>query len=360
MIDVEHEVREALRRHELEVPVPDPADAPTIARRARTRQVLNGLGTVVIAGLVVLGVATGVGAILRADPTTPADEHATLDDTPPFDALVDLRTGEVEPVPDEIRAILDVHPEYRASPDGSTVAFVAAREDGVPQVHVADIDGSNARVVVDDGTSPAWSPDGSRIVYEGAGETIWVVDVGSGETTRVFDRAGRVWLPSFTPDGDSILFTRSSHQGRYLGLWTVPATGGTPTLLRRDAAFGAYSPDGRMIVFHAVSRAVDPDVIWPFDFGLTLTDADGRHAHRLVRASGCCTMAPFDWDWTRPVWSPDGTRIAFQWFGMMPEGIWVVDVATRAVTELGTGALPSWVDDRTLIIENYFPERRGR
>ena len=82
MIDIEHEVREALRRHELEVPLADPIDAPVVVRRTRTRQVANAFGAVLVAALVVLGLTSGVSALLRSaprqadePPPTPATRH---------------------------------------------------------------------------------------------------------------------------------------------------------------------------------------------------------------------------------------------------------------------------------------------
>ena len=47
-----------------------------------------------------------------------------------------------------------------------------------------------------------------------------------------------------------MLFTRSSGSGNRsrLGLWMVPVAGGNATLLRQNAAYGAYSPDGSTIV----------------------------------------------------------------------------------------------------------------
>jgi hypothetical protein len=72
MTDVELLVREALARHQAEVPMPDPLDARPVAVRARRRQVLNALGAGLLAIVIVLGAVSGVGAILRADDRTPA------------------------------------------------------------------------------------------------------------------------------------------------------------------------------------------------------------------------------------------------------------------------------------------------
>jgi hypothetical protein len=83
MSDVEQLVREALHRHEAEVPLPDPLEARPVATRARRRQVLNAVGAGVLAAAIVLGAASGVGAILRAGDRRPATEPTP---TPPAPA----------------------------------------------------------------------------------------------------------------------------------------------------------------------------------------------------------------------------------------------------------------------------------
>ena len=72
MTDVELLVREALARHQTEVPMTDPLDTRSVAVRARRRQVLNALGAGLVAIVIVLGAVSGAGAILRADDRTPA------------------------------------------------------------------------------------------------------------------------------------------------------------------------------------------------------------------------------------------------------------------------------------------------
>lgn len=74
MIDVERLVRDALARHEVEMPTPDPLEAHPVAVRARRRQVLNGFGVVLAALVITLAAVSGFDALVRADRTMPADE----------------------------------------------------------------------------------------------------------------------------------------------------------------------------------------------------------------------------------------------------------------------------------------------
>jgi len=74
-------------------------------------------------------------------------------------------------------------------------------------------------------------------------------------------------------------------------LWTAPLTGGKPTLLRKDAGFAAYAPDGSIVLLdHPVEFASDQ--IW-------VMDGDGCNARSLVNGE---TLA-LSW----PSVSPDGT-----------------------------------------------------
>jgi hypothetical protein len=96
MIDIEREIREALRRHELEVPSFDGSEQLLVERRTRTRQGANAIGAILVASLVTLGVTTGVSALLRADTGKPADPPAPVVLAPPAEAPVTLGSGEAD------------------------------------------------------------------------------------------------------------------------------------------------------------------------------------------------------------------------------------------------------------------------
>ena len=118
-------------------------------------------------------------------------------------------------------------------------------------------------------------------------------------------------------------------------LWTIPITGGTPTLLRRDAGVGSYGPDGKIVFLDNPS---DLDVV-PGDLtgAIWLMDADGRNARMLVAGS----------TFGGPEISPDGTRVAYDDFGT----VYVVEIATGQTTQVGGGTQPAWFDDDTLIVD---------
>jgi len=267
-------------------------------------------------------------------------------------SIVDLRSGHAGLLPGRIRSI-ETAENFQASPDGRWVAF-----DDQHDIYVARIDGTHIHRIAEAPESeitPAWSPDGNEIVFVSDADTVSVVDLRTRVSSTLLRLPSeRVWLPDFSGDGRTILFTRTRGKGTWLEMWTIPAAGGAATQILTHAAFGSYSPDGGAIAYHHARHAVEPGM-WPWDFGLSLADADGTERGRITRSS-CCTMAPYDWNWTRPAWSPDGSRIVYLTFGMR-DVIDVVTVATGEREQAGIGARPSFLDDHTLLVERYAPPR---
>ena len=142
---------------------------------------------------------------------------------------------------------------------------------------------------------------------------------------------------SVRPDGQAILFNlpRGPYADQAWDLWTIPPTGGEPTLLRRNAAHGSYSPTDSTIAFlkrpgfDFESNDFGAGSIW-------LADADGSDPRLLVEGTH------MRW----PRWSPDGTRIVYVDEG----GVYVVDVATGETSRIVDGGTPEWLDDHTLIV----------
>ena len=328
-------------------------------RRARNRKV-GALALVAAIGIaaaafVIREGGDGMGTQPAVDPTPPPV------DVPGVDYLLDLETGEMTPLPIDGDA-------YAVSPDGSMLAYMGPGEENInDQIFVANLDGSSVRQVTNHPGGagfPAWSPDGSTIVYEGgvgaglpyeggigAGLTdVFVIDVATGETRQVTQGVGRYSRPSFAPDGRTILFTQFDLAHWPPGsLWTVPTDGGEPTKLRSEAAFGSFSPDGSTIAFHRVQTTLNGI---PMNTAIWVADADGSNSRQLG-------------GWTAAVgatWSPDGTRIVATKVAArhrFDNGVYVIDVATGRSTRFGTGTSPTWFDNETLDHPGLTPYTEG-
>jgi|GEM_PF-1122588 len=201
--------------------------------------------------------------------------------------------------------------EYNAawSPDGRYLAFIG-EQDGVRAVYLADADGSTPRnLTADKGSfrSLVWSPDSRSLALESlvvADGDIYVVDIETGTLANVTHTPGNDVRPAWSPDGTRIAFLSSRNSGSFSNtrydLYIMNRDGAavrryTNHLLADTAWQANWSPDGRRIVFGSWSWAGGADIF--------LIDVPYGLARNITRDS------------TRdgsPVWSPDGTQIAFE------------------------------------------------
>jgi TolB protein len=171
---------------------------------------------------------------------------------------------------------------------------------------VANADGSNVKLLVNHGVTPAWSPNGRLIAYT-MNYAIWVVDVnkalkGDLSTAHVLvrphDELGQAEYPVWSPDGKRLLFN-GLRNGSF-DIWTVEADGSglrdlTPQPSLEYSA--SWSPDGSRVVFGSNRGSESEEGGHIF-----AVDVETRRIRRLTADPGG--------DYA-PAWSPDGRWIAF-------------------------------------------------
>jgi hypothetical protein len=235
------------------------------------------------------------------------------------------------------------------APDGLHLTF-AWWHFSMEHIWVARADGTDRVQITfggDHDLRPAWSPDGSSIVFDrenADGEfDVFKVSATGGTPVNLTNHPGRDWDPTWSPDGSKIGFVSSrSPQGIY-----VMDADGTDQQLLAPGGWGPdWSPDGSRLVFSIAT--IEPPPLHspggpppppppppprPYDH-LWLVDRDGGNLHQLTYQPDSQYL---------PSWSPDGSKIAFQGAGQDPN-IFVLDLATGGRTQLtfGHNAYPAW------------------
>ncbi|HTO76031.1 MAG TPA: protein kinase [Thermoanaerobaculia bacterium] len=208
--------------------------APVVARRKNREK----LAWAVAAVAVLAAFASTVGYLRRAPRPSPG-VHATLQ-FPEKMFLGDLAI----------------------SPDGTRLAFTAAKAGGQPDLWIRSLDGSSAQPVVgaEDASFVFWSPD-SRFVGFFSGKKLKRVDLAGGTVQTICD-ADRGVGGTWNRDG-TIVFGPAPTSA----LFRVPASGGQPVpVTKLDASrhetahrYPQFLPDGRHFLYMAANLAGPPD-----------------------------------------------------------------------------------------------------
>jgi Tol biopolymer transport system component len=202
--------------------------------------------------------------------------------------------------------------------------------------------------------SPAWSPDGSQIVFArtdvsgcGCGSFLYVMGADGSGVRQIPNSGFNAADPGWAPDGERIVFanfpgTQCISDGcteNAYDIFTIRLDGTGLTQLTsggRSDNDPAWSPNGREIAFVS-NRLIDaPYYGSRFVFKM---NADG---------TGQTMLTGFAVDERHPDWSPDGRRIVFHSDRPPHYGgskIWVMGADGANITQLtGESSAPGQID----------------
>ena len=206
------------------------------------------------------------------------------------------------------------------------IAFQSDRDRNY-EIYLMDDDGKNQQNLTNhpdsDDLAPAWSPDGTRIVFMSDRDghvpkggvlpnfEIYVIDADGGNQQNLTNNPSDDRQPAWSPDGKRIAFVSDRdglldiHGFPTSEIYVMDADGQNPQNLtnNRDGDWSpSWSPDGKRIVFMSYREGHFIGDFEEITSEIYVMDADGDNQQRLTE------NRKNDWS---PSWSPDGTRIVF-------------------------------------------------
>jgi Tol biopolymer transport system component len=185
--------------------------------------------------------------------------------------------------------------------DGSRAAYLL--ENGVTlesRVVIADASGRREIPFPGSALGAALSPDGESVAVtsylpDNARSVLSVLDVASGKIASVYNRAGTIGPPAWSPDSQKIVFHALTDQDNQLFVYTL---GESDAEQVTTSPMGAFSPDwsrdGSLIAFSSVP------------------DSGGAQIFTVPAAGGDATQLTSTQAFkANPRWSPDGSSLAY-------------------------------------------------
>lgn len=240
------------------------------------------------------------------------------------------------------------HTGSRFSPDGSRVAYWAPGVDGWDLI-VAKADLTDGRTVASHNTLTSgvvWSPDGNQFAVAASDSNVAdvvLIPANGGPRRQLTSGAGFEFPTSWDPRGNRLTHTATGEGGVIRGFLLDLGTGrSSPLPITTPTPVVRWSPDGKRVSLERVGGGAS-----------TIRIADNLAANP--------TQLTTEGSESEPVWSPDGTELAYVSRRTGTGDIWVVPVNGGAPRQLTRDVRddfgPRWSPDGKWIA---FISQRGR
>jgi TolB protein len=267
----------------------------------------------------------------------------------------------------------------------SKIAYSRASEDGVQEIYIVDSDGENVRRLTNNGDltkSPSWHPSGEKLAYvrsvDFTPHQIFEHDLKTGRVTPLNPgREGQQATPTYHPNGRVMAFGIMGNSRAGLFSYDVERDcclthiqGG-----RWEDLSPSYSPDGDQIVFNSnrlgthipqvysvSAQGGQPDLVSPYVPGSAgyYTSPDwspvdnrvafhgrisryGRYQILVGEVEGRNTIVSqltTDGNNEDPSWAPDGRHLVFSGERSYGYGLFVVDLFSGRIRPLVSNIRP--------------------
>ncbi len=221
-------------------------------------------------------------------------------------------------------------------------------------VYVVSLDGSRAARLTENPENDMWAiwwPGGRCLFFStergGASSLYWIKADGTDPQRLPYDWPGRVSEPSVSADGKKIAFTVRDEKGSHI--YVLANQGGDRAPVKLTAAGNnwgpVWSPDGTEIAFYSDRMGKGRDQIF-------LIKPDGSGEMQLTNDT---------FNNTFPSWSPDGKRIIFASNREAQGSIYVMDADGSNPGRLNLGMpafMARWSPDgkKLAFISGNFPD----